>query len=228
MRLKKWSELPVEIKNEHVKEYYDKLSHKGTYLMFKRVGDVVLSFILVIILSPLLLLLALIIKLDSPGPIFYRQERVTQYGRKFRIFKFRSMVVNADKIGTHITVKNDRRITNVGKIIRKFRLDELPQLFNILSGEMTFVGTRPEATKYVDHYTDEMKATLLLPAGVTSLASIEFRNEAKILDGASEPDEVYVNEVLPKKMSYNLEALNECSIGKDIILIFKTALAVIR
>lgn len=228
MKLVDWSEIPADIKNEHVKEYYDRLSRKRMYLTLKRAGDVLLSFLLIILFSPLLLLLAIIIKLDSLGPVFYRQERITQYGKIFRIFKFRSMVMHADKIGTHITVKDDRRITKVGKIIRKFRLDELPQLFNILSGEMTFVGTRPEATKYVDYYTDEMKATLLLPAGVTSLASIEFKDEARILDGASDPDKVYVKEVLPEKMKYNLEALKKCSIWEDIKLIFKTVLAVIR
>lgn len=228
MKLRDWSEIPADLKNRHVKEYYDMLSHNRSYLIHKRICDIVLSLILIVILSPLLILLAIIIKLDSRGPVFYRQERITQYGRKFRIFKFRSMVMNADKIGSHVTVKDDVRITKVGKTIRRLRLDELPQLFNILSGEMTFVGTRPEATKYVNYYTDEMKATLLLPAGVTSLASIEFKDEAKILDGAGEPDKVYVRNVLPEKMKYNLEALKQCSIRQDAKLIFKTALAVIR
>lgn len=226
MLLKKWDELPSFMKNEDVKKYYDILDHKRFSLLLKRLFDIVMSFLLCIVLSPVLLVVAIWIKIDSPGPVFYRQERVTQYGRIFRIFKFRTMVVNADQIGSLVTTQNDSRITRVGEKIRKCRLDEIPQLFNILTGDMSFVGTRPEVKKYVDQYTDEMKATLLLPAGVTSLASINYKDEDEIIsrfvDKNHTIDQVYVNQVLPDKMKYNLEYLNSFSIGKDIGLCVKT------
>ena len=177
---------------------------------------------------PVLAIIAVWIKMDSKGPVFYRQERITQYGKVFRIFKFRTMVTNADKIGTLVTTKNDSRITKVGEKIRKSRLDELPQLFNIWIGDMSFVGTRPEVKKYVDAYTEEMMATLLLPAGVTSLASINYRDEDEILDKyvneEHSVDEVYIEKVLPGKMKYNLEYLKTFSIIEDIILCVKTVI----
>lgn len=141
-----------------------------------------MSLIMIIITSPLLILLSIWIKLDSKGPVFYRQARITQYGEIFHIYKFRTMIVNADKLGTLVTTKNDVRITKVGNKIRKCRLDEIPQLFNVLRGEMSFVGTRPEVKRYVDSYTDEMKATLLLPAGITSVASVKFKNEEDVIE----------------------------------------------
>lgn len=228
MLLKEWNELPEFMKKSEVKVYYDILKKRKTSLFLKRVFDIVMSLLLIVVASPVLLFVAVWIKLDSEGPVFYRQERVTQYGRKFRIFKFRTMVTNADKIGTLVTTKNDSRITKVGEKIRKCRLDELPQLFNILNGDMSFVGTRPEVQKYVDHYTDEMTATLLLPAGVTSLASINYRDEDEILadyvDENHSVDEVYVDKILPDKMKYNLEYLKTFSIVGDIILCVKTVI----
>ena len=228
MLLKDWNELPVSMKKSEVKEYYDILQKKRMSLALKRIFDIVMSSILIVLASPVLLFIAVWIKLDSKGPVFYRQERVTQYGRKFRIFKFRTMVTNADKIGTLVTTKNDSRITKVGEKIRKCRLDELPQLFNILTGDMSFVGTRPEVQKYVDHYTNEMMATLLLPAGVTSLASINYRDEdeilAKYVDENHSVDEVYVDRILPDKMYYNLEYLKTFNIVGDIILCVKTVI----
>lgn len=228
MFLKKWDELPEFMKNDNVRKYYDILNHKRFSLLLKRIFDIIMSFLLCIILSPVLLIVSIWIKIDSPGPVFYRQERVTQYGRTFRIFKFRTMVVNADQIGSLVTTQNDSRITRVGEKIRKCRLDEIPQLFNILTGDMSFVGTRPEVKKYVDQYTDEMKATLLLPAGVTSLASINYKDEDEIIsrfvDENHTIDQVYVNKVLPDKMKYNLEYLNSFSMGKDIGLCVKTIL----
>lgn len=228
MFLKKWEELPEFMKNDDVKKYYEILDHKRLSLFLKRFFDIIMSFLLCIILSPVLLIIAIWIKIDSPGPVFYRQERVTQYGRIFRIFKFRTMVVNADQIGSLVTTKNDSRITRVGEKIRKCRLDEIPQLFNILTGDMSFVGTRPEVKKYVDQYSNEMKATLLLPAGVTSLASINYKDEDEIIsrfvDENHTIDQVYVNKVLPDKMKYNLEYLNCFSMGKDIGLCVKTVL----
>ncbi len=230
MLLRKWKELPEYMQNDKVKPYYEILRKKKGQLLLKRIFDVCFSFLLIIVLSPIILIFSIWIKVDSKGPIFYRQERVTQYGKIFRIYKFRTMVVNADKIGTLVTTKNDSRITRVGEKIRKYRIDEIPQLFNVLLGDMSFVGTRPEVKKYVDQYTDEMYATLLLPAGVTSLASIEFKDEDEIINKYINEnrsvDEVYVGEVLPLKMKYNLEALASFYFVKEIGVMFNTVLKV--
>ena len=226
--MRKWNELPEFMKNEEVKTYYNILQKKKISLMLKRVFDIIVSILMIILLSPVLIAVSIWIKLDSKGPVFYRQERITQYGRVFRIYKFRTMVTGADKIGTLVTTKNDSRITRVGEKIRKCRLDEIPQLFNILLGDMSFVGTRPEVKKYVDAYTDEMMATLLLPAGVTSLASIQYRDEdeilAKYVDEEHSVDEVYVEKILPDKMKYNLRYLKSFSIVEDIVLCVKTVI----
>ena len=211
-----------------MRPYYDQLKKKGFSLFLKRIFDIVVSLVLIVLLSPLLLVLSILIVLDSKGGVFYRQERVTQYGRKFRIFKFRTMVANADKIGTQVTVSNDSRITRVGAVIRKYRLDEIPQLFNILLGDMSLVGTRPESTHSVKHYAPEMFATLLLPAGVTSEASIKYKDEAELLNKADDVDKVYIEKVLPGKMEYNLESISNFSFIKDIGTMFKTVVAVIR
>ena len=216
------------MKNETVKEYYDILEKKKVSLFFKRVFDIIVSLFMIIILSPVLILISIIIKLDSKGSVLYRQERVTQYGKKFRVCKFRTMVANADKIGTHVTVDSDPRITRVGSKIRDLRIDELPQLFNVLAGTMTFVGTRPEATKYVKSYTPEMMATLLLPAGVTSEASIMFKDESEMLKHVTDVDKEYVEKVLPKKMKYNLFSIKNFSFFNDIKIMFKTVVAVLR
>lgn len=226
MLLKKWDQLPPEMQTEQVRKYYDVLKKKQVSLFFKRAFDIVVSLVMLIVLLPLFLILAVAIKLDSNGPVFYRQVRVTQYGRRFRIFKFRSMVQNADN-GSLVTVQGDARITRVGRFIRKCRLDEVSQLINVLKGDMTFVGTRPEVPKYVDMYTDEMLATLLLPAGVTSLASIIYKDEAELLDGAVDTDKVYVEKVLPGKMFYNLKSLNKFGFWGDIKIMFMTVFAVL-
>ena len=232
MMLAKWDKLPEQMKTETVRRYYDALQKKKASLALKRFFDLLVSLLMLIILSPLLLLLAILIKLDSAGPVFYRQERMTAGGRTFRIFKFRTMVQNADKIGSLVTVERDPRITRVGAKIRKVRLDELPQLLNIVRGEMSFVGTRPEVKKYVERYTEEMWATLLLPAGVTSLASIEYKDEDEIISAhtalGESADEVYVSHVLPEKMKYNLEYLKSFSFWGDIALMFKTVVSVIK
>lgn len=209
--MKKWENLPKELQIEEVREYYDALQlHKGG-LLAKRIFDIIMSSILLVFVSPILLVLGVLIKLDSPGPVMFRQVRVTTYGKEFHIFKFRTMVNHADKMGSQVTTKGDARVTRMGKLLRGCRLDELPQLVNILKGEMTFVGTRPEVPKYVQCYTDEMKATLLLPAGVTSRASIEYKDEERLLENAENADEVYIRQVLPKKMKYNLEAIKKFS-----------------
>lgn len=226
--LRKWEDLPKMMQTEAVRPYYEYLNKRRGSLFLKRTFDIVVSTVLLILISPILLILAVMIATDSKGGIFYRQERVTQYGRVFRIFKFRTMVADADKIGTQVTVQNDSRITKIGEKLRKYRLDELPQLLNILMGDMTLVGTRPESIHYVEHYTPEMYATLLLPAGVTSEASILYRDEAKLLRNAENVDKVYVEKILPEKMKYNLEDIRRFSCVKEIGTIFRTVLAVVR
>lgn len=228
MILKKWEELPKEFQTEEVKKYYDILNKKRGSLFLKRVFDVIVSLILLVILLPVFIILGIAIKIDSKGPVFFRQERITQYGKTFKIFKLRTMVNNAEKLGTQVTVGNDSRITRVGSFIRNCRLDEISQLLNILTGDMTFVGTRPEVKKYVDHYTKEMMATLLLPAGVTSLASIYYKNEAELLANSNNPDKTYIEEILPEKMKYNLQSIEKFNFLEDIKIMFMTALAVIK
>lgn len=227
MILKDWETLPAELQTEAVRPYYDILKKKTASLVCKRVFDIVVSGLMLLILSPVFLLLAVAIKLDSPGPVFYRQIRVTQYGKQFRIFKFRSMVSNADKIGAQVTTGSDSRITRMGKLIRKCRLDEISQLIDVFRGTMTFVGTRPEVPKYVDAYTKEMMATLLLPAGVTSEASILYKDEGRLLDNASDVDAVYIRDVLPEKMKINLQAIRSFGFWGDIRTMFRTVFAVL-
>lgn len=227
MVLKKWEELPSEMQREEVRKYYDVLNNKRVGLFFKRVFDILLSSLMLIVLSPLFLILALAIKIDSKGPVFYRQVRVTKYGKCFRIFKFRTMVQDADKIGSQVTVNNDNRITRVGKLIRKCRLDEICQLIDVFRGTMTFVGTRPEVPKYVEKYTPEMLATLLLPAGITSLASICYKDEDTLLNSADDVDKVYVENVLPGKMKYNLAEIKRFGFWRDIKIMFMTVFAVL-
>lgn len=226
MILTKWEKLPPEMQTEEVRPYYDILRKKRFGLFCKRVFDIIVSLILLILLSPVFIILAIAIKIDSKGPVFYRQVRMTQYNKKFRIFKFRSMVQNADR-GSQVTVSGDARITRVGKVVRKCRLDELSQLIDVLRGTMTFVGTRPEVPKYTEQYTPEMMATLLLPAGVTSLASIYYKDEAELLDAAEDTDKVYVEDVLPAKMYYNLKAIEGFSFFGDIKVMFMTAFAML-
>lgn len=228
MILKRWEELPKELQTEEVRPYYEVLKKKRLSLILKRIFDIAASLVMLIILLPIFILLGIAIKVDSSGPIFFRQERITQYGRTFRIFKFRTMVNNAEKLGTQVTVGNDSRITRVGSFIRNCRLDEISQLLNILTGDMTFVGTRPEVKKYVDHYTNEMMATLLLPAGVTSLASIYYKDEAELLEKSTNPDKTYIREILPEKMKYNLQSIEKFNFMEDIKIMFMTVLAVIK
>lgn len=226
MRIVDWARLPEQMQTQEVRKYYDLLKQKKTGLFFKRVFDLIVSLLLLVILSPVFLILAILIKLDSPGPVFYRQERVTQYGKHFRIHKFRTMVQGADK-GSQVTVNQDNRITRVGKAIRSCRLDEIPQLLDVITGTLTLVGVRPESPRYVAAYTDEMMATLLLPAGVTSLASIYYKDEAKLLDGVENPDEVYVRDILPQKMYYNLKGIENFRFWGDIKILFMTVFAVL-
>ena len=227
MILKEWNDLPVIMQNDAVKYYYDILSRHQISLVLKRLFDIVVSLIMLIILCPVMLIIAIMIRLDSPGPALFLQERVTTYGKHFKIYKFRTMVVDAEKMGTQVTTSGDQRITTLGKILRNFRLDELPQLVNILMGDMSFVGTRPEVVKYVDRYEPEMLATLLLPAGVTSEASIRYKDEYKLLEEAEDIDEVYVKKILPAKMVWNLNSIERFSFPREILTMIRTVFAVL-
>ena len=217
---------------EVVKKYRATIEKKKISLFLKLLFDKMLALILLIPLLPIILGIAIWIKLDSEGPVFYRQERITTYGRTFRIFKFRTMVKDADKLGTAVTQQNDPRISKVGHKLRKLRIDELPQLINVLIGDMSFVGVRPEVAKYVDKYTDEMNATLLLPAGITSPASIEYKDEDEVIEkfkgSGRSVDEIYVEEILPDKMKYNLKYIEEFSVINDIKIMIRTAIAVVK
>ena len=224
--LPKWEELPSYMQTDAVRPYYIALNRHKAGLFFKRVFDIFASLILIILLGIPMIVIAVIIKCDSKGPVFFRQERVTSYGARFRIHKFRTMVNNAEKQGTSVTVDNDVRITKAGAKLRDHRLDEFPQVFDVLAGNMSFVGTRPEVVKYVERYSDEMMATLLMPAGITSVASIEYKDEASLLEKAENADETYVNEILPAKMEYNLKSVKEFGFFKDIGVLFKTLTAV--
>ena len=220
MQLRKWNELPKFMRTREVRKYYNIVNKRRASLMVKRLFDIVVASIMLAVLALPMLIIAILIKCDSRGPVFFRQERVTQYGRIFKIYKFRTMVVNANELGASVTVDNDRRITRMGKLLRKIRADEFPQLFNILAGDMTLVGTRPEVPEYVKQYSKEMYATLLLPAGLTSRTSIA--DEDKILGNAANPDKAYVEEVLPAKMKYNLEALRKFGFAEDCRVLWDT------
>ena len=218
-----WNELPDQMKTEEVKPYYEILRRKRSSLLVKRTFDIFAASAMTIVLVVPMVIIAAAVKIDSKGPVIYRQERVTTYGKVFKIHKFRTM---ADTVGPNVTVAGDSRITRVGRILRKYRLDEFPQLFDVLKGDMTFVGTRPEAVKYVDQYTPEMWATLLLPAGITSEASIRFKDEAEILNEADDADKVYVEKILPIKMEYNLKAIEEFSMRNDFLTLIRTVAVV--
>lgn len=226
MILEKWENLPKELQIPEVRKYYDILNNKRASLALKRAFDVAAASAMLLALSPAFAALAAAIKLDSEGPVFFRQERVTQNGRKFRIHKFRSMFTGADK-GSQITVSNDSRVTKTGSFIRKFKLDEISQLLDVIAGDMSFVGTRPEVKKYVDKYTPDMLATLLLPAGITSTASVCYKDESALLDASSDTEKTYVEEVLPDKMRYNLSDIENFSFLNDIKIMFMTAFAIL-
>lgn len=224
--LRRWEELPEFMRCPEIRPYYDVLAKKRISLVVKRLFDIVAALILLIILAIPMAVVAVLVKLDSPGPIFFRQERVTAYGRKFRIHKFRTMVDRAEEKGTSVTVSGDSRVTRVGKYLRKYRIDEFPQLFDVLANDMSFVGTRPESPKYVERYTKEMRATLLLPAGITNEACIRYKDEAMLLDGVDDVDKAYVEKVLPEKMKWNLLGIREYSFVGEIGTMVRTVLAV--
>ena len=225
--LKKWDDLPAFMRVAEVRPYWEVLNQKQGQLLLKRVFDLITALILLVVLAIPMGIIAILIKCDSEGPVFYRQERVTTYGRHFRIHKFRTMVSNADRIGTAVTVGNDKRITRIGCKLRGHRLDELPQVFDVIKGDMSFVGTRPEAVKYVKHYRPEYNATLLMPAGITSEASIRYKDEDKLLNVADDVDKVYIEKVLPAKMKWNLNSIYRFSFFREILTMFRTVLAVL-
>lgn len=226
MRMIPFSSLPENMQVEEVKHYYEILKQKGRSLFFKRVLDLSLALILCIILLLPMFVIALIIMFSSKGPIIYKQVRVTTFNREFRIWKFRTMKVGSDALG-ELTCSDDDRVTGVGRFLRKYRLDELPQIFHVISGKMSIVGTRPEVPRYTKEYTPEMMATLLMPAGVTSLASIMFKDEAELLENCDDADKVYINDILPQKMKYNLEYLEKFGFRRDLKLILKTVKEVV-
>ena len=217
-----FDKLPAEFRNDEVKRYYDMLQKRRGSLFVKRAFDIVAAVIILLFIIIPIAVIAVMIRLDSKGPALFRQERVTTYGRRFRILKFRTMVVNAEQLGTMVTTDSDSRVTKLGRKLRKYRLDELPQIFNVLAGDMSFVGTRPEVVKYVRKYKPEYYATLLMPAGITSLTSIMYKDEEKLLASTDDADSVYLNKVLPEKMKYNLEYVENFSFFHDIGLMFKT------
>ena len=227
MLLRKWEAIPDFMRTPEVREYWDILRKKRFQLLLKRIFDFLIALIMLILLLLPMLIIAILIKADSEGPVLYRQERVTTYGKHFRIHKFRTMVNNADKKGSVVTVDNDSRITKIGSKLRGHRLDELPQLIDVLLGDMSFVGTRPEAVKYVDRYLPEFNATLLMPAGITSEASIRYKDEDKLLNDTENVDEVYIGTILPAKMKWNLESIRRFSFGRDILTMFRTVAAVL-
>ena len=215
-------------KNDRPMDIADVLARRKPQLIAKRAMDIVLSACALAILWPLLLLIALAIWIDDPGPVFYRQVRVGRNGKTFRIFKFRSMVMDADKKGLAITVGRDIRITRVGAVLRKTKLDELAQLLNVLLGQMSFVGPRPEVPKYVELYTPYQRQVLLVRPGITDYASIAYRNENDLLAGAPNPEAMYIEQIMPDKIELNMKYLREISPLADIRLILKTIVAVIK
>lgn len=220
--MKPFHKLPDVFKIEQVKPYYDILCKKSKSLFLKRLSDIILSIIMLVILILPIAFIAAAVKFTSKGPVFYKQVRVTTYGKHFKILKFRTMVENADQIGSLVTTQSDERVTKIGTFLRKYRVDELPQIFNVLSGSMSFVGTRPEVPKYVENYEPEYFATLLIPAGITSLASIMYKDEEKLLSSQENADEVYINKILPEKMKYNLQYTKNFGFRSDLKLMLKT------
>ncbi len=220
--MKSFDKLPLQFQCKEVKSYYDILCKKRASLILKRIADIVFSLIMLVFLIIPIIIISVAVKSTSKGAVFYRQERVTTYGKYFRIFKFRTMVENADKLGSLVTTDCDSRVTKVGRFLRKYRLDELPQIFNVLSGSMSVVGTRPEVPKYVDKYEPEYLATLLMPAGITSLASIMYKDEEKLLSASKDVDNIYIEKILPEKMKYNLSYIENFDFCSDIKLMFKT------
>ena len=190
--------------------------------VIKRIFDITASGLGIIVLSPILIVIALIIKKESDGPVFFKQIRVGEKGRNFEILKYRTMVVDAEKMGRQITVGNDNRITKIGGFLRKYKLDDLPQLINVFKGDMSLVGPRPEVPRYVEMYNEEQRKVLDVKPGITDLASIRYRDENELLGTAEDPDDMYINTIMPDKLALNLEYINKSNVFFDIYIILKT------
>jgi len=196
--------------------------------MVKRIFDFLGSLLGLVLLSPVLLLIALLIKVDSRGPVFYRGVRVGLFGGVFKIFKYRTMIINADKVGGSSTPDDDPRLTRLGKFLRRYKLDELPQLINVLKGDMSLVGPRPQVQWAVDLYTPEQRTVLTVRPGITDYASVHFPNEGEILKGSTNPDQDYMEKIHPKKMRLSLEYVRERSLWVDLKIIFQTIAAIFQ
>lgn len=214
-----FEDLPEPMRVPAVREYWELLQKKRGSLFWKRLLEWLLCGIVFLIALPFFLVFALLVKVTSPGPVFFRQERIGRDMKPFAILKFRTMAADADRRGVQLTTGNDSRITRFGRFLRAINMDEMPQLLNVLKGDMSLIGTRPEVRRYVDVYTDEMLATLLLRPGMLSNASVKYKNENDLLTGASDPVRVYIDTILPDKMRYNLEYLRELSVGEDLRII---------
>ena len=225
--LREWDDLPAFMRLPEVKPYYDCLKSREWQLALKRAFDFLLALVLLLILAIPMLLIALWICLDSSGSPIYRQERVTTYGKRFRIHKFRTMVMSADQSGLLLTTKSDTRITKVGMILRRCHLDEMPQLLDVLAGNMSFVGTRAEVVEYVEKYRPEYRATLLMPAGITSEATIRYKDEYRLLDATEDCEKTYLEEILPVKMKWNLESIRRFRFLREVLTIIRTILAIL-
>lgn len=225
---KNWNDLPEFMRVAEVLPYWEQLNQKKVQMVIKRIFDLLLATLLLILFSVPMIIITLLIRLDSDGSAFCLQERVTTYGRRFQIHKFRTMIKNADKLGSEVTVDGDKRVTRLGAKLRKYRLDEIPQLIDVIQGNMSFVGTRPEVSKYVEQYKPEYYATLLLPAGITSEASIRYLDEATLLKETKDIDSCYLNEILPEKMKINLQSIKKFSLLDDIRTMMRTIAAVIK
>ncbi len=224
--LRKWDDLPEFMRIPEVRPYYESLREKRFQLLLKRGFDIAGAALLLVLLAVPMLLTAAWIRLDSPGCPVYRQERATAYGKHFRIHKFRTMTIGADRTGPLLTFCGDPRITRAGRVLRKYHLDELPQLLDVLSGSMSFVGTRAEVIPIVEQYRPEYYATLLLPAGITSEASIRYRDECRLLSDAADADTVYLHEILPAKMRWNLASIRRYRFSREFMTILRTVFTV--
>lgn len=190
--------------------------------VIKRIFDIICSSLGLIVLSPMLIIVTILIKKGSEGPVFFKQIRVGENEKEFLILKFRTMVVDAEKLGKQITIGNDSRITKIGIFLRKYKLDELPQLINVFKGEMSLVGPRPEVPRYVNLYTEEQRKVLKIKPGITDLASLRYKDENELLGDKQDPEAFYINTVMPDKLSLNLEYMKKNNIIFDIYIIIKT------
>ena len=225
---KRWDRLPEFMQIDEVRPYWESLDRKKKQIAIKRIADIVLAGGLIVPMSVPMAIISLLIKMDSDGPVFFRQERVTAYGKRFRIHKFRTMTADAEESGSSVTSGSDERITAIGAVLRKYKLDEIPQVLDVLRGDMSFVGTRPEVVRYVEKYELEYYATLLMPAGITSDASIRYMDEDVLLDSSDDVERCYIDKILPEKMRINLRSLSDFSLAADARTLLATIQAVVK